>query len=176
MASFGRCVMDWSWLPPATFGVAVTLVVTWVQDCLLERRRKSGEKRARIEDRFGEVRSFLLGVGELADGISRVREWDEWQAKGAEGARAREQWLKKLEKRRQEVYASPLVVAPGLFVQDEVLIGKLCTIQDLTEELFKRAVAQVQGGPADDVSKLKAALNERIGEAQQLMDRIVQEL
>ena len=168
--------MDWSWLPPATFGVVVTLVVTWVQDCLQERRRKSSEKRARIEERFREVRSHLLGVGALASGISRVREWEEWAAKGPEGARGRQEWLQELEKRRQEVYAGPLVVAPGLFVQDERLLGKLYAIDELTEELFKRALAHAQGGPEEDVSKVKAALAGRMGEAQELMDRMVDEL
>jgi len=168
--------MEWSWLPPATFGVVVTLVVTWVQDCLQQRRRRSGERRARMEERFQEVRAYLLRVGQLAHEVSEVRRWEQWVAQGAEGADARQQWLEELERKREETYASPLAVATGLFVQDERLLGKLSTTLELMDELFRRALAHAQGGPAEDVSKVKAALGGRMGEAQELMDRMVDEL
>ena len=168
--------MDWSWLPPATFGVVVTLVVTWVQDYLQDRRQRSGEKRARAERRLEEVRESLVSVGKLAYEVARVRRWGDWIANGAVGADARQEWLEELDKKREDMYGSPVAVAFGLFVQDEPLLGKLNAVLEVIDELFKAVLAHTEGGPEGGVIKVQVALGKRMAEAQERMDRIVDEL
>ncbi len=168
--------MDWSWLLPALFGVAVTLGVTWLQDWWRDRRRRSAEKRARMERRLDVVREHLVSVGNLAAHIWEIETWNDPGAEQRYTDEARRQWFAELDEKRKTVYGSPVGVAWGLFVQDERLLQKLDVIESVMGEWIEWGQRASSGEDVGDVLKLRVALNRSIRDAQEVMDRMVYEL
>jgi len=164
--------MDLSWLPPALFGVLVTFGVTWVQHCWQEKERRRSEKKTRVERRFEEVREFLVSVGELAYQGSMIASWVEHRPSELD----RRESLERLKVKTEEVFRSPVAVATGLFAQDERLLGKLFAMLQLIEELYKRAVVCTSAKDRKEVGVLKAGIATLVGEAQELMDTLLDEL
>jgi hypothetical protein len=168
--------MDWSWLPPAAFGVLVTLGVGWVQARWQDSSRRAVEKRARLEARLDEVRNFLLLVSRIGREYSRAVHWKEWEAAGTDGAQSMRDYGQRTSEVFDEWYACPVTQASGLFVQDKELEGKLVEILDkanLLQDAAKRCLERDEG---DEVMRLKAELDALVPEAQGVMDRMLDEL
>jgi hypothetical protein len=164
--------MDWSWLPPLVVGVALSQGVRWIDRWWEDRARKSRDKKARLDGRFEEVRGWLVSAGELANQGSMIAGWVARRPSDLE----RREWLERARAKIDEVYGSPVAVATGLFAQDERLLGKLYAVSELLEELYKRAAVCASGKDHEDVRVLKARIATLTGEAQELMDGIVDEL
>jgi hypothetical protein len=151
-------------------GSLITVVAGWLQVRWQEGSRKSGEKRARVEGRFAEVREYLTAACELARAESEL--WSELLAPETSEV-AMHQWGKRRRIAGEKLISSRVGVAPHLFLADGGALEKLLALQGLMrkmwEEDFVEEHSEIAFQSVQEVQGLAGEIQRRLDE---LMDHM----
>jgi hypothetical protein len=174
--AIGRYVMDWSWLPPALFGVLVALGVTWVQHYWEDRRRRSAERRARMEQNFGVLREYIASVSDLANHLLEGELCRESWDQEPDGSGARREWARQWGEMAHKVLRSPVSTTPGVFVKDDRLLAQLNAIDAVMREWMEWGRRWLSREDSGNGLFLQTRLDAMIVIMQLGMDELVDEL